>query len=167
MKSIRNGLAGTLLAAGALLTAGMSCSVANAAAESTADAAPGPWSGHAGHRHGWGQWHLYRQLGLTAEQQASMKAIMVAAKPQMTSLHQQMQANHLKLMQIKPDDPNYGNVVAEVSQSNAALAAQATSQASEMRAQIYALLTPSQKTQLTSLEAQWAAKAAARTASPQ
>ena len=163
MKSIRNVLAGTLLAGGALLTAAASFSVANAADESTAMAAPGDWSGHFGHRHGWGQWHLYRQLGLTAEQQASIKAIMTAAKPQMKSLHMQMQANHQKLMQIEPDDPNYGNVVAEVAQSNAALAAQGTNQASEIRTQMYALLTPAQKTQLAGLEAQMAAKAATRT----
>jgi Spy/CpxP family protein refolding chaperone len=99
---------------------------------------------------------------LTTEQQASIKAIMTAAKPQMKSLHQQMQANHLKLMQTKPDDPNYGNVVAEVAQSNASLTSQRTSQQSELRAQMYAVLTPAQKTQLATLEAQWAAKAAAR-----
>jgi len=96
------------------------------------------------------------QLGLSAEQQASIKAIMTAAKPQMKSAHDQMRANHLKLMQTKPDDPNYGNIVAEVAQSNAALASQRTTRAAELRAQMYAVLTPAQKTQLTALEAQWA-----------
>jgi Spy/CpxP family protein refolding chaperone len=93
---------------------------------------------------------------LSAEQQASLKSIMTAAKPQMKSLHDQMRANHLKLVQTKPDDPNYGNVVAEVAQSNAALASQRTSRAAELRTQMYAVLTPAQKTQLTALEAQWA-----------
>jgi periplasmic protein CpxP/Spy len=72
-------------------------------------------------------------------------------------LHDQMRANHLKLMQTKPDDPNYGNVVAEVAQSNATLASQRTTHAAELRHQMYAVLTPAQKTQLTALEAQWAA----------
>jgi protein CpxP len=94
---------------------------------------------------------------LNAEQQASIKAIMTAAKPQMKSMHDQMRANHLKLMQTKPDDPNYGNVVAEVAQSNAALASQHTAHAAELRTQMYAVLTPAQKTQLTALEAEWAA----------
>jgi Spy/CpxP family protein refolding chaperone len=93
---------------------------------------------------------------LSAEQQASIKSIMTAAKPQMKSMHDQMRANHLKLMQTTPDDPNYGNVVAEVAQSNAALASQRTARAAELRTQMYAVLTPAQKTQLTALEAQWA-----------
>jgi Spy/CpxP family protein refolding chaperone len=93
---------------------------------------------------------------LNAEQQASIKSIMTAAKPQMKSMHDQMRANHLKLIQTKPDDPNYGNVVAEVAQSNAALASQRTTRAAELRTQMYAVLTPAQKTQLTALEAQWA-----------
>jgi Spy/CpxP family protein refolding chaperone len=79
---------------------------------------------------------------------------MTAAKPQMKSMHEQMRANHLKMMQTKPDDPNYGNVVAEVAQSNATLASQRTSQGAELRAQMYAVLTPAQKTQLAALEAQ-------------
>jgi Spy/CpxP family protein refolding chaperone len=94
---------------------------------------------------------------LSAEQQASIKSIMTAAKPQMKSMHDQMRANHLKLMQTKPDDPNYGNVVAEVAQSNAALASQRTTRAAELRTQMYAVLTPAQRTQLTALEEQWAA----------
>jgi Spy/CpxP family protein refolding chaperone len=95
---------------------------------------------------------------LSAEQQASIKSIMTAAKPQMKSMHDQMRANHLKLMQTKPDDPNYGNVVAEVAQSNAALASQRTTRAAERRTEMYAVLTPAQKTQLTALETQWAAQ---------
>jgi Spy/CpxP family protein refolding chaperone len=93
---------------------------------------------------------------LSAEQQASIKSILTAAKPQMKSLHDQMRANHLKLMQTKPDDPNYASVVAEVAQSNAALASQRTTRAAELRTEMYAVLTPAQKTQLTALEAQWA-----------
>ncbi|MGO9994072.1 MAG: Spy/CpxP family protein refolding chaperone [Steroidobacteraceae bacterium] len=162
MTSIRNVLAGTLLAGGALLTAATSFSIASAADESTPPAATTTPSGPHWHHHGEGPWHLYSKLGLTPEQQTSIKAIMTVAKPQMKSLHQQMQANHLKLMQTKPDDPNYANVVAEVAQSNASLTSQRTSQQSELRAQMYAVLTPAQKTQLATLEAQWAANAAAR-----
>ena len=114
-------------------------------------AAPGP------HGHGWGPGRLYSQLNLTAEQQASIKAIMTAAKPQMQSMHAQMKANHLKMLQTTPDDPDYASVVAEVAQTNATLASQRTTHMSEIKAQIYALLTPAQKTQLATLEAQWAA----------
>jgi Spy/CpxP family protein refolding chaperone len=159
--------AGILMAGTALLAAISTLSIAadDTSSSSTAAAPSGP--------HGWGHGpggdgpgregpgregpgHLFSKLGLSTEQQASIKGIMTAAKPQMKSMHDQMRANHQKLMQTKPDDPNYANVVAEVAQSNAALASQRTSHAAELRTQMYAVLTPAQKTQLTALEAQWA-----------
>ena len=144
---------GTLLAAAGFSTAG----AADDSAPGTPAAAPGghhPWGPH----HEWGPGHLYSKLGLTAEQEASIKAIWTAAKPQMQSMHEQMKANHQKLQQTKPDDPNYGNVVAEVAQSerNARLAAHQPAWR-KLRAQMYAVLTPAQKTQLATLQAQWAA----------
>jgi protein CpxP len=160
MKSMRTVFAGILMAGGALITATSALSTA-AAADDAPAASPPPGAPGAG-PHGWGHGpgggpgHLFSKLGLTAEQQSSIKAIMTAAKPQMKSMHDQMRANHLKLMQTKPDDPNYGNVVAEVAQSNAALASQRTAHAAELRTQMYAVLTPAQKTQLMALEAQWA-----------
>ncbi len=157
MKPMRKVFAGILMAGGALVAATVGASTA-AAADDAAAAAPAPGAGPHGWGHGGGgPGHLFSKLGLTAEQQASIKAIMTAAKPQMKSMHDQMRANHLKLMQTKPDDPNYGNVVAEVAQSNAALASQRTAHAAELRTQMYAVLTPTQKTQLSALEAQWAA----------
>jgi Spy/CpxP family protein refolding chaperone len=153
LKSIRHTLAGMVLTGGALLAVATGFSPASAAGDATA-AAPGAPD----HRpHGFGPEHMFSKLGLTAEQQASIKSIVTAARPQMQTLHGQMQANHLKLMQTKPDDPNYGNVVAEVAQSNATLASQRTTQAAELRSQMYAVLTPAQKTQLATLEAQEAA----------
>ena len=156
MKPMRKVFAGILVAGGALVAATVGASTA-AAADDAAAAAPAPGAGPHGWGHGaGGPGHLFSKLGLNAEQQASIKAIMTAAKPQMKSMHDQMRANHLKLMQTKPDDPNYGNVVAEVAQSNAALASQRTAHAAELRTQMYAVLTPAQKTQLMALEAQWA-----------
>jgi periplasmic protein CpxP/Spy len=164
MKPMRMVFAGMLMAGGAFLAATLGVSTA-AAADDAAAAPPGsPAAGTPGAGpHGWGHGpggdgpgHLFSKLGLSAEQQASIKSIMTAAKPQMKSMHDQVRANHLKLMQTKPDDPNYGNLVAEVAQSNAALASQRTTRAAELRTQMYAVLTPAQRTQLTALEAQWA-----------
>jgi protein CpxP len=151
MKSIRKVLVGTFLAGGALLSTAIGLSVASAADQATA--APPPPGSH-GPR---GPEHIFSKLGLTAEQQASIKAIMTAARPQEKSLHDQMRANRAKLIQTKPDDPNYAQVVAEVAQANAALASQRTSQHAEVRAKTYAVLTPAQKAQLATLEAQWLA----------
>lgn len=150
MKSIRNVLGGTLLAGGALL-AGGSFSVASLA-QTTATTTTSTTPGHA-----WGPGRIYSKLGLSSEQQSQIQSIFAAAKPQMQSLHQQEKANHLQLQQTKPDDPNYATVVASVAQTNATLASQRTTQMSEVRAQIYAILTPTQRTQLATLEAQWAA----------
>jgi len=156
MKSIRNVLAGSLVAGGALLAGAAAFGVASAADDATSSAAATAPSATRG-QHGWGPGRIYAKLNLTAEQQASIKAIYTAAKPQMQSLHATLKANHLKMSQTTPDDPNYASVVAEVAQSNAALASQRTTQSSEITAQIYALLTPAQKTQLATLEAEWAA----------
>jgi periplasmic protein CpxP/Spy len=159
MKPMRKVFAGMLMSGGVVLTATSALSTA-ACADDVQAAVPAAGAGPqgSGHGRGWGgPGHLYSKLGLSADQQASIKSIMTAAKPQMKSLHDRMRANHLKLMQTKPDDPNYGNVVAEVAQSNATLASQRTTHAAELRHQMYAVLTPAQKTQLTALEAQWAA----------
>src|ERR1700693_6565076 len=111
MKSMRMVFAGILMAGGTLVAATSALSTAAVADDAAAATPPAPTPG-AG-PHGWGHGpggdgpgHLFSKLGLNAEQQASIKAIMTAARPQMKSMHDQMRANHLKLMQTKPDDPN-------------------------------------------------------------
>jgi Spy/CpxP family protein refolding chaperone len=166
MKSNHGQLAAVLAMGAALLAGASSSAPAQAADDASGAVAPpaGPSGGPHGWGHGWGDpghggpLHLYSKLELSAEQQASMQAIMTAAKPQMQSLHQQMRANQLKEIETKPDDPNYATVVAEVAQTNASLAAQRTTLSSGLRTQMYAVLTPAQRTQLATLEAQWAAK---------
>jgi len=159
MKSNRKLLAGTVLAAGALLTAAAGISIATAADEGTSatPAAPGP---HGWHHHGTGR--LLSQLNLSAEQQASVKTIMANAGPQIKSIHQEMRANSLRLRQTQPNDPNYAGVVAQVTQANGALHSQMITQREAMRAQIFKVLTPAQQTQLAALQAQMQARMQAR-----
>jgi periplasmic protein CpxP/Spy len=161
MKSIRNLLAGSLMAAAALAVATTSISVATAADDTAPPAAPGP---HGWHHH---QGHLLSKLNLTAEQQASVKAIMANAGPQMKSIHQEMRANTLKLQSTQPNDPNYANVVAEVTQANGALHSQMISQQADVRAQVFKVLTPAQQTQLAALQVQMQARMQARMQSRQ
>jgi protein CpxP len=160
MKSNRNLVAGSLLAAGALWAAAASLSIATAAEEATTAAAPAP-GGHAWHHH-----HGFRQLlaklNLSAEQQASVKTIMANAGPQMKSIHQEMRANSLKLRQTQPNDPNYANVVAQVTQANGSLHSQMITQKEAVRAQVFKVLTPAQQTQLAALQAQMQAQMQAR-----
>ena len=164
MKSNRKLLAGTVLAAGALLTAAAGISIATAADEApgATPAAPGP---HGWHHHGAGQ--LLSKLNLSAEQQASVKTIMANAGPQIKSIHQEMRANSLKLRQTQPNDPNYAGVVAQVTQANGALHSQMITQREAVRAQIFKVLTPAQQTQLAALQAQMQARMQARMQSRQ
>jgi Spy/CpxP family protein refolding chaperone len=159
MKSNRNWLAGSLLGAAAVCAA-MGISIATAADEATpaAPAAPGPHAWH--HHHGAGR--LLAKLNLTAEQQAAVKTIMTNAGPQMKSLHQEMRANSLKLRQTQPNDPDYANVVAQVTQANGALHSQMITQKEAVRAQVFKVLTPAQQTQLAALQAQMQAQMQAR-----
>jgi periplasmic protein CpxP/Spy len=155
MKSNRNLLAGSLLGAAALLATATSISVATAADEATtAPPAPGP---HAWHPHH-GAGHLLSKLDLSAEQQVSVKAIMANAGPQMRSIHQEIRANSLKLRQTQPNDPNYANVVAQVTQANGSLHSQMITQKEAVRAQVFKVLTPAQQTQLAALQAQMQAR---------
>jgi protein CpxP len=159
MKSNRNLLAESLLAAGALLAAVTGISVATAADEATtATPAPGPQAWH--HHHGAG--HLLAKLNLSAEQQASVKTIMANAGPQMKSIHQEMRANSLKLRQTQPTDPNYANVVAQVTQANGSLHSQMITQKEAVRAQVFKVLTPAQQTQLVALQEQMQAQMQSR-----
>ena len=164
MKSIRKLLAGTALAAGALLTAGTAFSIASAADETTAPPtapAGGPgWHRH--HHHGMG--FLYSKLGLSDAQKASIKAIMQTNGPQMKSLFEQMRGNSLKLRQTQPNDPNYSNVVSQTASANAAVHQQMDTLKATIRQEIFAKLTPAQQTQLQTLEQQMAARRAAHAA---
>ena len=152
MKSIRKLLTATLMTAGAVLTAAAGMSVARAA-DDAATPQPPPPGGHEGHHHG-GPWRLLGKLGLNAAQKQQVKEIMTAARPQMQNLHQQMQANSVKLRQTLPTDPNYASVVSQASQTEGSLAAQMMTQRADVRAQVFKILTPAQQGQLATLEAQ-------------
>ena len=76
MKSIRNLLWPTLLAAGAALTAAAGISTATAADEATAPPAA-PAQGWHHHR---GPWHLLSKLNLSAAQKQQIKDIMATAR---------------------------------------------------------------------------------------
>jgi len=170
MKAIRTFVAGTLAAGAALVaislplaTAGAASPATDNAATATADAPSAGW--HGGH-HGWGPARLYAQLGLNVEQQASVKSILAAAGPGLKSLHQQIRANSMKLRQTSPDDPNYASIANEVSQTHGTLSTQLVAHMADVRSQLYAILTPEQKTQLAALEAKWKANGARRWGSP-
>ncbi len=163
MNSIRNLLAGTALAAGSLLTAGTVFSLASAADTTTTPPTTPPAGGpHGWHHHHHGMGFLYSKLGLSDAQKAAIKTIMQTNGPQMKTLHEQMHANSLKLRQTQPNDPNYNNVVSQVTAANATLHQQMDTLKATVRQEIFAKLTSAQQTQLQTLEAQMEAQMEAR-----
>jgi Spy/CpxP family protein refolding chaperone len=156
MTPIRNS---AVAAIAAILSFSASLPLVATAQDAGATTAPTPppgghpaWHGHHG-PDGWGPAHLYRKLGLTAEQQASVKAIMEAARPGFQSLRQQMHENDAKLRATTPDDPNYASIASEVGQTRGTLTTQLAAQEADLNAKLYAVLTPAQKTQLATLKA--------------
>ena len=145
MNAIRTRIAAALMALGAasMLPAG-----AAFATPPPADAGPGMHGDH--HR---GPERMFEQLGLSADQKAKVDAIMAAKGPVLKNLHEQMQTNMEKLHSTKPDDPNYSALVSQVAQSNGSLTTQAISAQGDMHAQLYAVLTPAQRTQLQDMQA--------------
>ncbi len=167
MKAMRIFVAATLASGAALIAASLPLAMAGAAPQAAdgaaAASAPGGAAGAPyGRHHGFGLAHLYSKLGLSADQQAQVKSIIDAARPGLKSLHEQMRANSLKLRQATPDDPNYASIANEVSQTHGTLSTQLVAQMADLRSQLYAVLTPAQKTQLAALEAQRQANGAKR-----
>lgn len=109
------------------------------------------------------------ELGLTTEQRQTIRGFFDAAQPGFRSLHEQMRANTKLMLNTQPDDPKYQSVVQQVGQSSAELAQQMVLQSSQLRTQVYGVLTPEQKTKLkakqSEMQARWEERRAEREAS--
>ncbi|HXQ64118.1 MAG TPA: Spy/CpxP family protein refolding chaperone [Steroidobacteraceae bacterium] len=107
-----------------------------------------------------------RQLGLNSEQRQSIKQFFDQGRPGLEQLRRQMRANAELLAKTRPDDPSYTTVVANVSQSSGEIASQAVLKGSQLRSQVFGVLSAEQKATLASLEDQrydsWNRVAAAR-----
>ena len=152
------GLAG--IAAAALLAA-----AAWAAAQQAGDSTPAELPAQGGHGgHGFGLMmpglmsprmfdHVAVQLGLSTEQQQTIKGFLEQTRPGFQQLHKQLYANAELLMNTRPDDANYTSIVANVSQASSELTAQFVLQASQLHSQVFGVLTADQRTKLVQLQA--------------
>lgn len=166
MKLNRN--IGLLVAA--IASIGTAAAVATAAETTTpaaaSTAAPSPggqhhWRGHHGGMLVGLTLRASKQLNLTAEQQASIKSILSAARTQQKAAMAAAQGGPVDLATLgNPGDPNYAAAL----QSAKTLAANRIQHESELQGQIYNVLTPEQKTQLPTILAGMKAKAAQRRA---
>lgn len=111
---------------------------------------------HRLHGHHGGFHAVLSKLNLTADQKTQIKSIFAQSRTQYRSLHEGMKANHQALASADPNDANYPQLLATEKQ-NAAARVQAMS---DIKAQIYAVLTPEQRAQIPALlEAQRAERA--------
>jgi Spy/CpxP family protein refolding chaperone len=106
--------------------------------------------------------HLATELGLTDAQRQQIRGVFESAKPEMQQVQEQMRSNFEKLEATKPDDPNYAAVVSEVSKNAADLASRRVTDGAQLRSQIWAVLTPDQRTKLAALQQQRKADMKAR-----
>ncbi|HXQ31598.1 MAG TPA: Spy/CpxP family protein refolding chaperone [Steroidobacteraceae bacterium] len=93
-----------------------------------------------------------RELGLTAEQRQSIKEFFDQGRPGLEQLRRQMRANAELLAKTRPDDPSFTSVVANVSESSGEIASQAVLKGSQLRSQVFGVLSSDQKTKLVALE---------------
>jgi len=146
----------------AVLGALMAASVAGVYAASPpppSDGAPPPAHGAWGHGREHHRvellMHALKQVNITEQQKQSVHGILQSAKPQFEALMGQIRDNERALATLGPDDPNYAATLATAK----TLAANMVQQRSDVRVQIYGVLTPKQKAELPQVFADMKAKA--------
>ena len=112
-------------------------------------------TGHAWHHHhGMMGGHMYGQLNLSDAQRTQIKQLteqnFAQAKPQMQTLRQARQAYE----SATPGTAAYQTAASNLAEAEADAVRTRTTDRANLRAQIYQLLTPAQRTQLASLHAQ-------------
>lgn len=102
------------------------------------------------------------ELDLTTEQRDKIRGYFEAARPGMQELAAKQRANAEQLMDAKPDDPKYASIVQKASQEAGALTTQMVQQGAQVRAQVYGVLTPEQRTKLAAKQAEMRERMAER-----
>lgn len=109
------------------------------------------WHGHQGMAMGG---HMYGKLNLSDAQRAQIKQMrqqgFAQAKPQMQALRQARQA----FASATPGTAAYQTAASNMAEAEADAARSRATRRADMRAQVYGLLTPAQRTQLATLQAQ-------------
>ena len=106
------------------------------------------------HHHGMMGSQMYDQLNLSDAQRAQIKQLteqnFAQAKPQMQALRQARKAFEA----AAPGSADYQTAASNLAEAEADVARTRTTNRANLRAQIYQLLTPEQRTQLASLQAE-------------
>lgn len=120
---------------------------ADTTAPTTSGVAGQQWEG--GHRHDSGLRQVLDQLDLTPEQQTQVKAIMAQAKARLQTLRGAMNTDQFALAAASPNDPAYPALLATAKENAAAL----IQFESDLRTQVYAVLTPAQAAHIPAIVA--------------
>lgn len=112
---------------------------------------PGPMMGMQGPRM---LERMAGELGLSDDQKQKIQGIFAASRPEMDQARDLARQNAAKLRATKPDDRNYDAVVSEVARSAGDLASRAVTQRAKVRAQIWAVLTPEQRTKMETIQSE-------------
>jgi protein CpxP len=94
------------------------------------------------------------ELKLTADQQQKLRGVFESARPEMEQVRERARENAAKLRAAQPGSANYDAVVSEVARNAGELATRAVTNGAQLRAQVWAVLTPEQRTQLEARQAQ-------------
>jgi Spy/CpxP family protein refolding chaperone len=85
------------------------------------------------------------ELDLSQAQRDKIRGLFEQAQPGFRKLHEQTASNVKLLMDTQPDDPKYQSVVQQAAKSSAELAQQMVVQSSQLRTQVWGVLTPDQR----------------------
>lgn len=110
---------------------------------------------HARHHRGDGAMagRMAAELGLSDEQKQKLRALRESARPEGRELAERLRASQQKLRALSPDDPAWNASVEEASRIAAEAATRRVREGARMRAEMWRILTPEQRTQFAALEA--------------
>jgi protein CpxP len=97
--------------------------------------------------------HILRQLDLTSDQHAQVKAIFEKEKPALQPLMQQMRQNHEAMKTLEAAGPFDEAKVTALATQNSQTMIQLQVEHERVKSEIMAILTPEQKTKLAQIEA--------------
>jgi len=109
--------------------------------------------------------HMLKQLNLTADQQAQVKAIWTQEKPVLQPLMQQMRQSHAAMNALVTSGFDEGKATTIATQNSQAMI-QLQVEHAKIKSEIIAILTPAQKAQLAQIEANHQARMAQHTPPP-
>jgi protein CpxP len=137
------------------------------AATTIAIAAPSGQSGapDGGPSHGWHGHHgdhgmAFRKLNLTDTQKASVKQIMQTSRSQNKTQRDALRQQREAFGSMTPDQVGYRAAASALAQAEGSAMQQRVMQRATIEAQIYAVLTPTQKAQLATMKTQREARKA-------